>query len=48
MTDTVIETETTAATAPQERSLPEALGTRRIAELLADHGVGDQSNRGYR
>ncbi|MEU9529751.1 3'-5' exonuclease [Streptomyces sp. NPDC048210] len=35
MTDTVIET--TAATAPQERSLPEALGTRRIAELLADH-----------
>ncbi|MFF3958846.1 3'-5' exonuclease [Streptomyces sp. NPDC001890] len=35
MTDTVIET--TAATTPQEPPLPEALGARRIAGLLADH-----------
>ncbi|WP_332010932.1 3'-5' exonuclease [Streptomyces uncialis] len=37
MTDTVIETETTAAATPQEPPLPEALGARRIAGLLAEH-----------
>lgn len=37
MTDTEIETQTTAATTPQEPPLPEALGARRIAVLLANH-----------
>ncbi|WP_052433027.1 3'-5' exonuclease [Streptacidiphilus carbonis] len=36
MTDTMIETQTTEVTTPQEPPLPEALGARRIAALLAE------------